>query len=332
MTTPPHIAQEIIAELEPVLAQHPDSMRFARLADAYIAVGRPDKAVAVCEQGLKYHPRYVTGRLVLARAFIAQREQTKALHALKALLDQDPRHPLAWKCYGDLQHSVGKDEPAELSYAELLNLDPWDEDVRAAYNAMRQHRLSPSEEEAAAPAPSSTAAETPTLSPQPDAVEDRFSYILDDIFHEEQPPPATVEEEETPESEAVDIQEFFWPESEAPETGLEELEPRIEEPPVEPSTSESVSEQLFERVEEPPPVPEALAEEPPAPAPTPQEPTAEEERIVTPTLGEIYAAQGQYAKAISVFTILARKHPDNPRFRERIEQLQRKLDESTGKE
>jgi hypothetical protein len=35
------------------------------------------------------------------------------------------------------------------------------------------------------------------------------------------------------------------------------------------------------------------------------------EKLVTPTLGEIYAAQHQYAKAISVYEILRKKDSKN---------------------
>ena len=54
----------------------------------------------------------------------------------------------------------------------------------------------------------------------------------------------------------------------------------------------------------------------------------EEERIVTPTLGEIYAAQGQYAKAIGVFEILSLKHPERTDYRNKIALLKEKLQES----
>ncbi|GAK52391.1 hypothetical protein U14_03642 [Candidatus Moduliflexus flocculans] len=52
------------------------------------------------------------------------------------------------------------------------------------------------------------------------------------------------------------------------------------------------------------------------------------EKIVTPTLGEIYAAQGQYAKAIGVFEILRKKEPNNPAYIEKIRYLKKKLEES----
>ena len=52
------------------------------------------------------------------------------------------------------------------------------------------------------------------------------------------------------------------------------------------------------------------------------------EKIVTSTLGEIYAAQHQYAKAIGVYEILRRKEPDNEFYKQKIEYLQKKLEES----
>jgi len=328
MTTPPHIAHDIIRELEPVLAAHPDSMRFARLAEAYLATGRPDRAVELCEQGLRYHPKYATGKLVLAKALLAQREHTKALHTLKSLLDLDPRHPLGWRYYGDLQHTLGKTEAAELSYGQVLALDPLNEDVRAMLSALRQQQAAPSEE--AAPmesVPSTGGVAEPSLA---EPLEDRFSYILDDIFREEEGAPPAIEEEEPRSEQPADLREIFWPE---PEVSPEERPvPAPPAPEVEP---EPFAEDLFqaEEAEEEAAAPALERPEPPPAAPSVESaPPEQEERIVTPTLGEIYAAQGQYAKAISVFTILARKHPDNPRFRERIEQLQRKLEESTGKQ
>jgi len=51
------------------------------------------------------------------------------------------------------------------------------------------------------------------------------------------------------------------------------------------------------------------------------------ERFVTPTLGEIYAAQGQYAKAINVFELLVEKHPDNEWYQSKLEYLKKRLEE-----
>ena len=50
-------------------------------------------------------------------------------------------------------------------------------------------------------------------------------------------------------------------------------------------------------------------------------------KFFTPTLGEIYAAQGQYAKAISVFETLIKNEPDNDWYKSKLEYLKKKLDE-----
>ena len=49
-------------------------------------------------------------------------------------------------------------------------------------------------------------------------------------------------------------------------------------------------------------------------------------KIVTPTLGEIYTAQGQYDKALAVFEELLQKDPDNERYKEKIADLKNKIE------
>ena len=57
-----------IAQLSDKYARHPASRIFAPLADAYRKAGRLDEATTVAQQGLRHHPDYVAGRVVLARA------------------------------------------------------------------------------------------------------------------------------------------------------------------------------------------------------------------------------------------------------------------------
>jgi tetratricopeptide (TPR) repeat protein len=52
---------------------------------------------------------------------------------------------------------------------------------------------------------------------------------------------------------------------------------------------------------------------------------------VTSTLGEIYAAQGQFEKAIEVYEALIEKAPNESRYIEKIADLKKRLKESSGK-
>lgn len=63
--------------------------------------------------------------------------------------------------------------------------------------------------------------------------------------------------------------------------------------------------------------------------PQPEAKQVKKDKIVTPTLGEIFAAQGQYAKAIAVFEKLHQKDPDNKAYLRKIEELKRKLEEDS---
>ncbi|MCH6560773.1 hypothetical protein IH799_10530, partial [candidate division KSB1 bacterium] len=68
------------------------------------------------------------------------------------------------------------------------------------------------------------------------------------------------------------------------------------------------------------------AEKVPTPRPNKRR-KANGDKIVTPTLGEIYSAQGQYTKAIDVFETLLKKHPENEFYLKKIDHLKQKLAE-----
>ena len=91
----------------------------------------------------------------------------------------------------------------------------------------------------------------------------------------------------------------------------------------------------LQQQEEPVPAEREQNVPPPSHAPQSEEDKGAQstkEKFVTPTLGEIYAAQGQYEKAIDVFEMLAKKHPDNEWYQTKLEYLNKKLQEERNKE
>lgn len=69
------------------------------------------------------------------------------------------------------------------------------------------------------------------------------------------------------------------------------------------------------------------SEEKPAGSNEKKESESSKGKFFTPTLGEIYAAQGQYAKAISVFETLIKNDPENDWYVSKLEYLKKKLAE-----
>jgi tetratricopeptide (TPR) repeat protein len=75
-----------IAALERHIAANPASPVFARLASLYIDGNRPAQALKLCLQGIKLHPDYPTGLLMIARAQIMLRQYSDARQTLQNLL------------------------------------------------------------------------------------------------------------------------------------------------------------------------------------------------------------------------------------------------------
>ncbi|MFQ5601873.1 MAG: tetratricopeptide repeat protein [bacterium] len=383
------------------LQKHPDSILFARLADIYLKKQKVEQAIQICEEGIKKHPYYVTGHLVLGKCYLANKLFDQAEQEFKRVLRFDPKYLSAHKLYGDLMEEIGWENTCEMSYKKILEIDPLDEVARSRVG---DHFLrSPTEEEEThGVAPSTDTAEIdfdaiepmaaiPEVEvepqeeqegrdlhvkeveskaemepepfeidlpapPTPDIDEDKadeFSDILDDIFRDEV---VKEELEIAPEGEetASSLDEFISDLEQNRESYLDEMEPfqenaaeaetpvaredaavnifseepqrevKPEEPEVQkPFVAEPSGADAF--TFRPPSVEEKADEDLIEPEP-PQKPVRE--KIVTPTLGEIYAAQGQYAKAIGVFELLVKKHPDNQVYSQKIEILKKKLEES----
>src|SRR5690348_16127153 len=70
-------AQEI-EELIDLVRRDPGSPAFIDLGDAYLALGRPRDAAKVGSVGLQASPDSVEGRVMLARAFVAQHQWKEA--------------------------------------------------------------------------------------------------------------------------------------------------------------------------------------------------------------------------------------------------------------
>ena len=111
----------------------------------------------------------------------------------------------------------------------------------------------------------------------------------------------------------------------------------VPQPPITKKAEEFLKEEDFnlpEPVAEPPAAPPKLVEVDKIEAITPKEKKTAARKvtakvtkppILSPTLGEIYIAQGRFEEAIEVFKQLLQKDPQNARFRRKIEDLQKIL-------
>ena len=444
------------------LQQDPDSLLFARIADGLLTREQIDEAIGICEEGIRKHPYYVTGHMVLGKCYLKKKLFDLAEKEFKRVILFDPKYIAAHRYYGDLMREVGWDNTCEMSYRKILSIDPLDSSAKEMLETLE--RIKPKEKEIVTPeyipeeqmpeiidrpqaeqatatsAHSSTepinldddlfsetgSEETfdedrPTQSSEAD--ENVITTILEDIFDDDteeakskdedmhdtidelnikispRRPSGPVTQEQSVEDVKPDeaekpgeddlgggfdrFEEDTIEFNEIPDIGSETTEhmrasedfeiefitAKTEEEAAEVENMfdalDDDNDDLFQKIEaadegeldvpemvvpssggvtqfedesiptiepEQKPVESGQAEkEEPEPVDSPASDdslTIEREKIVTPTLGEIYAAQGQYAKAINVFELLLKKDPANPGYQEKISFLQKRLEES----
>ncbi len=120
--------------LEARFLKNPKSILFARLADYYLQQNRVDEAIHLCMEGIKYHPYYITGNFILAKAYVAANEYDKAEEALKKVLSHDRQHLAAHELLAQLMKKLGWENKAAVHYKEILKIDPLNNQVRQELN------------------------------------------------------------------------------------------------------------------------------------------------------------------------------------------------------
>ena len=123
-------ASEEIRRFEEQYRRQPESLVFARLADAYRKAGQPEKALAVLEEGLLRHPDYPSGHIVKARALRDMGKMDETLEAFRRVLELDGANLVAIRELAGLADERGDTGEARHWYERLGQIDPADLEVR----------------------------------------------------------------------------------------------------------------------------------------------------------------------------------------------------------
>ncbi|MFZ5517221.1 MAG: tetratricopeptide repeat protein [Candidatus Zhuqueibacterota bacterium] len=402
--------KEEVKYLEGKLDKNPTSILFARLADMYLQSDRLEDAITMCEKGIKKYPYYVTGHYILGKCYLRKKLFDQAEKELKRVLLFDPKYIAAHRDYGELMAQIGWNNTCEMSYEEILRIDPFNDKARQRLEELREQlALTPEpkrddnnglefdEVEESILTGVTTTLDEPKTAPQPKEpqvadplegfgdsdimFEDMNDHdpdvnasidILDDIFSDEKlenfelkevnfpkPEPERTfrqerEEEpmdvdatiETEPAESPEDDEVFGLVAEEPTNGVDDQnfkEHDFDKDPMVREEFHELNENEFQAIMDDEPLDHVDSDsdnefemfpgasnkrKSSTPAEDRYAAEKKKERIVTPTLGEIYAAQHQYSKAIGVYEILRKKDPNNQLYIKKIEYLQQKLEES----
>jgi tetratricopeptide (TPR) repeat protein len=278
------------------LSDNPQSPLFARLADLYLSTNQSTEALKLCEAGVQTYSSYATGYVILGKCYSALNENSKARLAFAQALHLAPFNQLARKLLDEIPFTA--DEPIQ-----TLEIESTDTTPPAAETAVQEE-----------PLPMQNVDE-PQLTTEPIAEAPVEEETVQETVQQ-----GIVETPPVESAELSSVDEYIQQHS--ANAGTEKLVSLDEylDQAAEPTGLDSLATQLENAGRIVPQEPEpSLSSEESAPL---------DSIVITPTLAEIYASQGEYGAAIQAYEILIYSKPnERERFEKRISELQAKLNE-----
>jgi tetratricopeptide (TPR) repeat protein len=150
MSSDPASSEEI-RRFEEQFRQNPDSLVFARLADAYRKAGDPQRALSLLDEEISRHDDYASAHIVRARALEDLKRPDEAVVAYRRVLDLDGQNLVALRGLGVLASERGDLVEARHWYELLTQVDPLNLEGAEMLREVEEKLLShPSGEPAAA--------------------------------------------------------------------------------------------------------------------------------------------------------------------------------------
>ena len=120
-----------VSQLQKKFAGPPGTLGFARIGEALRTHGRFDEAIQLCEDGLHIRPYQLTGYLVLGKALIDAGRLEEASQQFERALRLDSRCLSAMRYLAEIMNKLQKGETAAAYYRSILDVEPWDAEIRA---------------------------------------------------------------------------------------------------------------------------------------------------------------------------------------------------------
>jgi tetratricopeptide (TPR) repeat protein len=138
--------QSEIEKLEQRFREKPEQW-FAALADAYRKAGEVERALDVVRAGLEKRPNYTSGHIVLGRCLLDQLNDPEAAQAFERVLQLDAENIIALKSLSEIAERQGDGGAARRWLDRLLEVDPMNDEARAALEALEADAVgAPAEE------------------------------------------------------------------------------------------------------------------------------------------------------------------------------------------
>lgn len=117
-------SQEVIDKYRSALKKNPQSQVFAPLADAYREQGQIDLAEKICKEGLKHHPEFPGGWVILGKVLKDKKNLEEAIKALQQATKLSGDNILAHTLLGEIFLELRQADQAIKSFKMVLFFNP----------------------------------------------------------------------------------------------------------------------------------------------------------------------------------------------------------------
>jgi len=133
-------AEDEIRRFEEQFRNQPESLVFARLADAYRKSGDLERSLEVLDEGIGRHPDYLSAHIVRARTFRELGRSDEARSAFERVIELDAQNLVAIRGLAEIARESG-DVVSELAWLERLEqADPQSPDSGLRLAELRELR------------------------------------------------------------------------------------------------------------------------------------------------------------------------------------------------
>lgn len=129
MTSKSRSQSALLSKYLDLYKKKPTSRVFAPLAEVYRKLGLMDEALKILKEGIKYHPQYALGYLVLAQCYHDQGKLELTLQTLRPFKDLHRDNIVLQRLFADVCYDLSQFEEALETYKFILFLNPKDAEI-----------------------------------------------------------------------------------------------------------------------------------------------------------------------------------------------------------
>ncbi len=124
-----HKKSSLLAKYSLLYEKNPKSRVFAPLAESYRKLGMLDEAFKVLKEGIKRHPTYVMGYIVLSNCYFDQQNHELAYNTIRPFVSDNLENISLQKLFAQICINLGYLEEALQTFKYLLLINPRDQYV-----------------------------------------------------------------------------------------------------------------------------------------------------------------------------------------------------------